>query len=388
VVGIAATPTGRGYWIAAADGGVFSFGDARFAGSAAGRTRAAVTGIAATPTGRGYWLVDRAGAVHAFGDAAASIEAARVVRPPAAAIAASPSGRGHWVVGADGAVYAFGDVRYAGGIASDGHDRGVVAIMGTATGRGYWIVTARGAALAYGDAVWYGSVVRPRRAVPAQPVVLVYGDSLVTQSTPELAFQAGISGITIERRNFIGTAICDWLPDMTELFTGPADVAVLAFSGNAFTACVPANASDDEDVFLAHYRRSAQQAIAALAARGIPVVFALPPPRERPPAAMQLPALYRSVVAASPGAARVYDAGASVAGPGRVWTETLPCLGFETAAWGCRAGRIAVRSPDRLHFCTGDLRVPGDLWSGCDRWSSGAWRYAAALLEAARAGLR
>ena len=36
VVGIAATPTGHGYWLAAADGGVFAFGDADFVGSLGG----------------------------------------------------------------------------------------------------------------------------------------------------------------------------------------------------------------------------------------------------------------------------------------------------------------------------------------------------------------
>ena len=35
VVGIAVTSTGKGYWLAADDGGVFNFGDARYFGSAA-----------------------------------------------------------------------------------------------------------------------------------------------------------------------------------------------------------------------------------------------------------------------------------------------------------------------------------------------------------------
>ena len=35
VVGMAATPDGRGYWLVASDGGVFTFGDAGFFGSAA-----------------------------------------------------------------------------------------------------------------------------------------------------------------------------------------------------------------------------------------------------------------------------------------------------------------------------------------------------------------
>ena len=33
VVGMAATPDGGGYWLAAADGGIFTFGDAPFLGS-------------------------------------------------------------------------------------------------------------------------------------------------------------------------------------------------------------------------------------------------------------------------------------------------------------------------------------------------------------------
>jgi len=35
VVGIAATPDAKGYWLVGADGGVFTFGDAGFYGSAA-----------------------------------------------------------------------------------------------------------------------------------------------------------------------------------------------------------------------------------------------------------------------------------------------------------------------------------------------------------------
>jgi hypothetical protein len=34
---MAATPSGKGYWLVAADGGVFSFGDAGFFGSEGGK---------------------------------------------------------------------------------------------------------------------------------------------------------------------------------------------------------------------------------------------------------------------------------------------------------------------------------------------------------------
>jgi len=70
VVGIASTPTGQGYWEVAADGGVFAFGSAQFAGSMAGRKlNAPVVGIASTPTGQGYWEVAADGGVFAFGSA-------------------------------------------------------------------------------------------------------------------------------------------------------------------------------------------------------------------------------------------------------------------------------------------------------------------------------
>jgi len=50
VAGIAANPDGEGYWLAAADGGVFSFGTAPFEGSMGGqRLEAPVVGIAANP---------------------------------------------------------------------------------------------------------------------------------------------------------------------------------------------------------------------------------------------------------------------------------------------------------------------------------------------------
>jgi hypothetical protein len=48
-VGEAATPDGKGYWLVAADGGVFSFGDAAFYGSEGGaQLRGPVVGLASS----------------------------------------------------------------------------------------------------------------------------------------------------------------------------------------------------------------------------------------------------------------------------------------------------------------------------------------------------
>ena len=52
------------------DGGVFAFGDAGFYGSMGGQElNAPMVGMAATPDGKGYWLVGADGGVFAFGDA-------------------------------------------------------------------------------------------------------------------------------------------------------------------------------------------------------------------------------------------------------------------------------------------------------------------------------
>jgi len=56
---MASAPGGRGYWLVASDGGVFSFGDARFFGSGAGQmvSGRSALGIAVPSGGNGYWLL-------------------------------------------------------------------------------------------------------------------------------------------------------------------------------------------------------------------------------------------------------------------------------------------------------------------------------------------
>jgi uncharacterized protein YecT (DUF1311 family) len=68
--GLASTPDGKGYWLTAADGGVFAYGDAGFYGSMGGKPlNAPVVGITATPDGKGYWLTAADGGVFAYGNA-------------------------------------------------------------------------------------------------------------------------------------------------------------------------------------------------------------------------------------------------------------------------------------------------------------------------------
>jgi ribosomal protein L24E len=77
MVGMAATPSGQGYWLVASDGGVFSFGDAGFHGSTGSIVlNKPAVGMAPTPSGQGYWMVASDGGIFTFGDAGFSGSAA------------------------------------------------------------------------------------------------------------------------------------------------------------------------------------------------------------------------------------------------------------------------------------------------------------------------
>ena len=170
VVGMAATPDGAGYWLVAADGGVFSFGDARFEGSTGAIHLAApVVGMAATPDGAGYWLVASDGGVFSFGDARfEGSEGGAHLPGSIVGMAAAPDGGGYWLAGADGSVYSFGDAPARGGAAGGGLVAPVVGIAPTATGLGYWLVAADGGVFSFGDAAWYGSTGAERLTSPVR----------------------------------------------------------------------------------------------------------------------------------------------------------------------------------------------------------------------------
>jgi hypothetical protein len=54
IVGMAATTDGKGYWLVASDGGIFSFGDAGYYGSEGGNALTKpIVGMAATTDGKG-----------------------------------------------------------------------------------------------------------------------------------------------------------------------------------------------------------------------------------------------------------------------------------------------------------------------------------------------
>ena len=160
VVGMAATPDGLGYWMVASDGGVFSFGDARYQGSMGGRRlNAPVVGMAPTPDGKGYWLVAADGGVFSFGDARyQGSMGGRRLNAPVVGMAPTPDGKGYWLVAADGGVFSFGDARYQGSMGGRKLNAPVVGIAADSATGGYWLAAADGGVFSFA-APFYGSVV-------------------------------------------------------------------------------------------------------------------------------------------------------------------------------------------------------------------------------------
>ena len=113
---MAATPDGRGYWLAASGGRVLHYGQAPFYGSAIAQLHGDhIVAMAATPDGRGYWLA-------AAGRPCLLLRRRPPLRSAAGelhndhivAMAATPDGRGYWLVSSGGRVFRYGDAEYYG----------------------------------------------------------------------------------------------------------------------------------------------------------------------------------------------------------------------------------------------------------------------------------
>jgi arylsulfatase A-like enzyme len=210
IVGMAATPTGQGYWMVASDGGIFSFGDAAFFGSTgAMRLNRPIVGMAATPTGQGYWMVASDGGIFSFGDAAffGSTGALRLNRP-IVGMAATPTGGGYWLLASDGGLFAYGDAAFFGSAAQSppaGGGGDFVALVPTRENAGYWEVNADGRVLPFGTAPRFTDLPRlnspivgaapfhPKPATtpadgPTRTAPLPDGSTPVAKSRPNILF--------------------------------------------------------------------------------------------------------------------------------------------------------------------------------------------------------
>ena len=199
-VGIASTKDGGGYWVAKGDGGIFSFGDAKFYGSAGGTaTKEPAMGISPTTDHGGYFLAGADGGVFTYGDAAfqgsmggkalnqhvvgiassasggyrlvatdggvftfgASFHGSmggKALNAPVVGIASTPSGNGYWLVASDGGMFAFGDAGFYGSMGGTPLHAPIVGMAVSPSGHGYWLVASDGGVFTFGDAVFHGSM--------------------------------------------------------------------------------------------------------------------------------------------------------------------------------------------------------------------------------------
>ncbi len=158
-VGMASTHDGQGYWIVAADGGIFNYGDATFLGSAGSiPLNKPIVGMAATPDGGGYWLVASDGGIFSYGDAHFYGSTGSIaLNQPIVGMAVTPDGGGYWLVASDGGIFSYGDATFYGSTGSIHLNKPVVGMAATPNGGGYWLVASDGGIFAYGNAPFLGS---------------------------------------------------------------------------------------------------------------------------------------------------------------------------------------------------------------------------------------
>ncbi len=124
--GMAGHPV-RGYWVVDDDGWVYGFGDAAdydsstygqvplgYSAGIGGANNYHIIGLAAHPSGRGYWALDNAGSVWAYGEATDYGEYVCGLHPyndgvMAMDITPTYTGNGYWVAYSDGTIRGFGD---------------------------------------------------------------------------------------------------------------------------------------------------------------------------------------------------------------------------------------------------------------------------------------
>ncbi len=165
IVGMAVTSSGNGYYLVASDGGLFPFGDAQqhSYGSTGGiHLNQPIVGMAPTSTGNGYWLVAGDGGIFPFGDAqqhSYGSTGGMHLNQPIVAMAPTATGNGYWLVAGDGGMFPFGDACGCGGHGGAPLNQPIVSMTATQSGNGYWLVARDGGIFPYGDAARhsYGS---------------------------------------------------------------------------------------------------------------------------------------------------------------------------------------------------------------------------------------
>jgi len=121
------TPSGRGYYMVAADGGIFNFGDAAFKGSMGGtKLNKPVQSLVPDSDGIGYWLVASDGGIFAFeAPFKGSLGSVKLNKPVTGMVRYAD---GYLMVGEDGGIFNFSNQQFLGSLGGTTLARPIVSV--------------------------------------------------------------------------------------------------------------------------------------------------------------------------------------------------------------------------------------------------------------------
>jgi hypothetical protein len=214
--------------------------------------------------------------------------------------------------------------------------------------------------------------------------VVLYGDSLAEDGSAFFRNALIAHGrAQVQTRTLPGTAICDWLKDMSKTTDNfRPDAVVVEFSGNNLTPCLRDPKTGAElagPALVDRYGADAEKATEILSRHGA-TVYWVGGPADRSPSLSEQAAAVRAIYQSLPAhfaKARFVDAGRAVLEGGVVYTDYLPCLPGEPCTGPTIGGKRMnqVRAPDGVHFCP----VAVTARRACPVWSSGAFRFGVAM---------
>jgi hypothetical protein len=156
IVGMAVDRNTGGYWLVAADGGVFSF-NAPYLGSMGGTPlNKPIVGMTATLNGTGYWLVASDGGVFSFDAPFQGSMGGTPLNKPVVGMSLDRATGGYWLVASDGGVFSF-NAPFFGSTGDIVLNQPMVGIAPVSDGSGYRLVAADGGVFSY-NAPFYGSM--------------------------------------------------------------------------------------------------------------------------------------------------------------------------------------------------------------------------------------
>jgi hypothetical protein len=234
---------------------------------------------------------------------------------------------------------------------------------------------------------------------PIHGTIVVYGDSLLNESTTVLAqdLEHAYPGTHVIFHDADGTAICDWMPQMRRdpAAGGTIGLVVLTFDGDRSTPCMthragPWPATLHGNGYVDAWTADTHQAAQVWTRAGVRVLLVGPPGKVGTVrGAFPYGAIdqidRREAARWSKDSVRYLDGGsalvATTAAP--IFEMTVACTAAERAGALCGpTGTIQVRAGDGFHLCAVQRSVYG---GPCPIYSPGVSRWSEAIVSAAQA---